>query len=238
MFFFRPKALIIAICIQERTGSHLAPGTNVVYLVYYPHSQHLFATTIKQAHKDFMLRVFGSTFGCSRVVELSLSGKDLPSIATLLINRHSQGPYTAFRLGQHDSNPLARNPKKRLSAPTAEPGPAAKRNKLVIEDTAEVNARAKINEETFGSYPQPKLEKIHFRLQTRFKGNDRYDVDGVFGCKVCSKMFFYMCILELCPPPPPRICCLHLFTVDILLVNQYYGDGVGILGCIRRDLGN
>lgn len=53
-------------------------------------------------------QAFVSTFKCTRLEEIELSGKDASSLADLLLNQQSQGKYGDYRLGHHDSNPLSR----------------------------------------------------------------------------------------------------------------------------------
>ena len=53
-------------------------------------------------------QAFVSTFNCTRLEEIELSGKDAPSLADMLLNQQSQGMFGDYRLGHHDSNPLSR----------------------------------------------------------------------------------------------------------------------------------
>ena len=170
--------------------SQLATASNTFYLVSFPHSPYFLTSPLKKEYRDFIYQALLSISGAAEVREMDLVGKDVAALKAMLLSSKSQGPYSALRLGQRDTNPLGLNAAKRVkldegrsSAEGGGGGAAAMPKSIVVEDEDEVERRRGITVETFGSNPQPVLQKVEFELRTRYKTGG-YVIDGPFACKV------------------------------------------------------
>ncbi|XP_038069493.1 centromere protein N-A-like [Patiria miniata] len=161
----RGDAWWLRLGIQEGSqAQRLSPG-NVVYMVHHPHSQYLIMSSIKVSHKDFVMQALLNSLHCSEIREIQLTGRDLDSLAALALHSNSQGWFSQFRLGQVDSNPLSKGPSRKRKASSDVPD-----TDVVFENQKDKDHREQQILHAFGSNRQPKLQKIEYKLETRFRG--------------------------------------------------------------------
>eukprot|EP00040_Diaphanoeca_grandis_P007900 m.42838 g.42838 ORF g.42838 m.42838 type:complete len:357 (-) comp19228_c0_seq2:27-1097(-) len=161
----------------------LVSGTNTLFCVYLPRSPYVLVTAIKKAHKDYIAQALVSTFNCKKIEEIELTGKDADSLADMLLNQQSQGMFRDFRLGEKDTNPLARS----LSVPKTSKRPRIDdiHTNVLVEDKEISEKRADECVQVFGKSANPTMEKVELQLTTRYQGGEKYaNVQGEFGCKI------------------------------------------------------
>ncbi|XP_071785066.1 centromere protein N-A-like isoform X1 [Asterias amurensis] len=156
----------IRLGIQEGTQFHRQTASNVVYMVHPPQSQFIILSTIKVSHKDCVMQALLNSLRCSEIREIQLTGRNLDSLASLALNSNSQGWFSQFRLNQVDTNPLAKRPSRKRKAPSSE----ILDSDIVFENEKEKELRDKQVLHSFGSNEQPKLQKIEYKLETKFRG--------------------------------------------------------------------
>ncbi|XP_022107534.1 centromere protein N-like [Acanthaster planci] len=153
--------------IQEGSQSQRLSPSNVVYMVHHPHSQYIILSSIRVSHKDFVMQALLNSLHCSEIREIQLTGRDLDSLASLALHSNSQGWFSQFRLGQVDHNPLSKAPSRKRKASTD-----VSDSDIVFENQADKEQREQQILHAFGSNEQPKLQKIEYRLETRFRGSE------------------------------------------------------------------
>ncbi|XP_031573781.1 centromere protein N-like [Actinia tenebrosa] len=155
-----------------------------VYLVYYPLSPYIMVTKMKAAYKQYILQAVTDVLGCTELKQQKLSGKDVQSLADLLLNKKSQGYFSEFRLKKMDSNPLCQeNSARRKRRHSGEK--VIVESEITEENKEEIGEKDKWMKNAFGSCDQPVLEKVKFTMETRFKGSKEQDITkNPFKCTV------------------------------------------------------
>lgn len=77
-----------------------------MYFVYVPRARHILVSSMKVGHREYILQSLLTTLGCAEARELELKGKDADSLLEMVLHQQSMGPFVAYRLGEHDSNPF------------------------------------------------------------------------------------------------------------------------------------
>jgi len=85
---------------------------NTFFLAYFTNSSHLLASVMRASFKSYVKQALTQAFRCTSIEERELSGTNIKALADLLLNQHSQGPFSQFRLDQVDAHPLDRKLKK------------------------------------------------------------------------------------------------------------------------------
>ncbi|KAK3704033.1 hypothetical protein QZH41_017973, partial [Actinostola sp. cb2023] len=167
-------ALWIRLLIHEGQKISSASSNSTVYFVHYPLSPYIMMTSIKAAHKQYIFQVLLDVLGCNNIKELDLTGKDVQSLANVVLNRRSQGHFSEYRLNQVDDNPLLQgsHAKKRNQGEAEETTDI----RLVEENKLENDSKEKWMENAFGSRnKQPVLEHVKFTMETSFRGTHSLD---------------------------------------------------------------
>ncbi|XP_064640560.1 centromere protein N-like [Lineus longissimus] len=136
-------------------------------MVYYPHTDYVLLTAIKQAHRRAILQALQVAIGCSEVTEMKLSGKSVTSLLQLALNKDSQGSFSKFRLNQVDANPLSVRQRQKRKVPDEDDDALIH---ITDENIVQKRRRIDILLDVFGPNEQPQLEKVEFRLDTKFRG--------------------------------------------------------------------
>ncbi|XP_071958699.1 centromere protein N-like [Antedon mediterranea] len=159
--------------------------SNSFLIVHYPHSPYIMVTNIKAAYKDIVMQALMNSLECTKIQELKLTGRNLHSLADMVLNCDSQGAFSQYRLNKIDQNPLTRKSRKRPR------GPEVKEEvfdgRICCEDIQEKKQRKEINISTFGINKQPILETVKYNLETTFRGTDfapAMDQKKPFRCRV------------------------------------------------------
>lgn len=145
----------------------LSPASTV-YMVYVPGSSFILLSTIKVAYKNYILKAIENLFGCDSVDEIDLTGKKVGSLCNLVLNKESQGSFSHFRLNQVDENPLSRKRKREI----LDDSKVDNNSKLFDEQWSKHKTNTMLTTSAFGSNPQPVLERLEFKLESRFRGTD------------------------------------------------------------------
>lgn len=162
---------------------HIMPSAgNIVFAVVYPHAPYAILSSMRSAHKDFILQALMETLGCEKIDELTLAGRHVDALADLVLNQQSQGPYSKYRQGQVDVNPLCRkHPLRertcsggmgggdrwrltRPSAATVARAPGPRDGDIVDEDSEEKQKRLQATDAAFGMGKQPALQRVQFEF--------------------------------------------------------------------------
>ncbi|XP_072013905.1 centromere protein N-like [Amphiura filiformis] len=163
------SALWIRIGIHEGASSQLWLPSNVIYMVHHPQSHYIIFSRIKVSHKDYLMQAVLNTLQCTEIKELQLTGQSVTSLADLALNRQSQGGFAQYRLNQVHGNPLSRrSQRKRKASSEIDLVDVAVTN----ENIKEREKQEKQTEDVFGRHRQPKLQKLEYRLETRFRGTN------------------------------------------------------------------
>ncbi|XP_020623935.1 centromere protein N-like isoform X1 [Orbicella faveolata] len=155
--------------ISDSTSASLL--SNTVFLVYYPNSEYIFSSAIKAAYKQYILQTLSTLLHCQTLEEVKLSGRDMFSLKELVLNKSSQGPFSMYRLSQLDGNPLSRKRKREKAERQTE---VTQSQEITSENKEEDQKRQHFTDSAFGSNPQPVLERVEFKMQTRLRSRQHF----------------------------------------------------------------
>ncbi|KAI0228589.1 hypothetical protein LSAT2_020932 [Lamellibrachia satsuma] len=164
---------------QTNTASLI---NDVTYFVYHPHAPYLLAAKMKVKEAEYIMQAFVDVLDCREVEELHLRGHCVHSLGQLVLNRHSQGSFSQYRLNQVHPNPLS----GRTRTKKKDPSPHLS-DHIMYENQREREKEEEILVDTFGSNEQPTLEKIEYQMLTRFCGHPHapsMSREGTFHCRV------------------------------------------------------
>lgn len=151
---------------------------DIVYLVYCPESAYLFASNMKMGHKNKIMKALNNVLGCCAIKERPLTGQCLQSLAQLVLQKSCRGSLSGTKKRKIDLG-IADKPmplKKRRKYVEMSP-----RNKCIHEENrAELEAKKECVQENFGSEDQPTLERVNFKLETKFRSRSLENVMGDF----------------------------------------------------------
>ncbi|EDO46393.1 predicted protein [Nematostella vectensis] len=140
-------------------------STSVVYMVHFPHSPYIITTNIRAGHKAFLFQGLANALRGETIQRVGLSGKDIWSLSDMVLYQRSQGSFSQYRLNRVDVNPLVtcRKRKQTKVKDTSDP-------EICSENQAEDVKRKRQIDVAFGSNAQPALQKVEFKMLTRFRG--------------------------------------------------------------------
>lgn len=152
----------LAQTIRPRGGIPTVVMSQPTYIVHTPGTPYLMFAGLKASCAKFIQQAVLSTLGGRESIQLPLSGKSLPSLFHLCLNKHAKD---ASKGGKYHI-PVPALGKKRKHSDTDEILPSNVHN----ENVQDRKRRKSYVDTTFGEYEQPKLEKISYKLETRFRG--------------------------------------------------------------------
>ncbi|PFX22237.1 centromere protein N-like [Stylophora pistillata] len=156
--------------IQFCNRSSTSLLSNNVFIIYYPNSEYVFMSTIKAAHKQYIVQTLSTLLHSQTLEEVKLSGRDVPSLKELVLNKSSQGVLSKYRLNQVDGNPLSRKRKREKDRKLE----VLQSQEITSENWAEEQKRQQLIDGAFGTNLQPKLERIEFKMQTRLRSRQQF----------------------------------------------------------------
>jgi len=200
---------------------------NTFFLAYFTNSTHLLASVMRASFKDYVQQGLVRAFQSTSIKERELTGTNIKALASLLLNQHSQGPFSRFRLNQIDAHPLDRKPKKRKAGDGGDIGESANPG-VVQEDAREVRKKAKVATDQFGPNPQPEMRRVEYQVRTTFKSrSSKVSYDGDFPMKVVFEGGNVIeGIKSLLPsgiakgPLPPHIANLHSAAANSFIITD------------------
>lgn len=146
--------------------------SNTVFLVYYPNAEYIFSSAIKAAHKQYILQTLSTLLHCQTLEEVKLSGRDMFSLKELVLNKSSQGAFSMYRLNQLDGNPLSRKRKREKERQTG--AMQSQDIHVTSENKGDDQKRQHFADSAFGCNPQPVLERVEFKMQTRLRSRQHF----------------------------------------------------------------
>eukprot|EP01135_Chromosphaera_perkinsii_P005241 Nk52_evm10s327 gene=Nk52_evmTU10s327 len=159
-------------------------GTTVIY---YPKSRVLITSVVKTEYKEYINMAFLKVLEGQEIQELSLSGKDLKSLESMVLNQNSQGSWSKFRENLADDNPLslAGTGKQKLKsddeATDADLFDSDSENELIVDENEEREAKRKrLDRTVFGERKLPALQKIDFQMESNLKASNHSDIQETF----------------------------------------------------------
>ncbi|XP_035679151.1 centromere protein N-like [Branchiostoma floridae] len=156
-------ALWVWLMVQEKVGSVWTPS-NIVHMVYYPASPHIFTSTMKAEYKEYIKQALLLTLGYSKAQFMDLSGRDVESLAELAKRRHGQKDSSKGRHNQEDVSPESQTSRKRKKQ-----GEESENEDVIQEDAEDRQWREDYTRETYGDEPQPTLENVVYKLHASFE---------------------------------------------------------------------
>lgn len=160
--------LLARISVWNENPNLLLLSTTSIYMIHIPGSSHVLLSTVKAAYRTYFYKALENLFGCENLKEIDLTGKKVGPLCDLVLNKSSQGSFSHFRLNQVDENPLSRK-RKRDSGEDSD----IENNPKTFNEEWKKDQKIKTQTlKTFGSNPQPSLEKIEFKMSTRFKAGE------------------------------------------------------------------
>ncbi|XP_060077054.1 centromere protein N-like [Ylistrum balloti] len=152
--------------ISGRRQQEYRPS-NIVYMVYFPKTQYIIVSRYKLSAEEFLKQTILTTLGSTGMTNMQLTGRDLYSLIHLALNRKCQGPFSKFSSSQEQRPPFAGfQPKKRKVIEIEH------NQNIICEDEETMKKRAKLLEKSFGLEEQPCLEKVEYKVKTKFRGTD------------------------------------------------------------------
>ena len=231
--FFNCKVCVLAknnmvltrISVWNENLNHLLLSTSSIYMIHIPGSSYILLSTVKAVYKTYFFKALENLFGCENLKDIDLTGKKVASLFDLVLNKDSQGFFSHFRLNQLDENPLSRKRKR-------DSGEDMGNNPKTFNE--EWSKDQKVKSQTlkaFGSNPQPSLEKIDFKMSTRFKGTEYVpelaDNELIVNCFVRFKGSNILeGIQKLCEygvlsqPLPSHIANIHSFSRNYFILTD------------------
>ncbi|XP_030831301.1 centromere protein N [Strongylocentrotus purpuratus] len=141
-------------------------SSNTIYVVYYPHSRHLIVSVRKKGLMQFVMQALILSLGCTSCKETKLTGYHLDSLADLTLNPASQGWFSKFRHNQVDTNPLVKTQTRKRRGDSLD----LEDKSLISENVEDEEKCQKDLDSSFGTNKQPKLERIVYEMENKFRG--------------------------------------------------------------------
>jgi len=132
--------------------------SNIVYLIYYPHSS-LLLTSMKKEYSEYIIQSLLIIFHQQSIQEVQLAGKNPDVLSDLYLYKESQGPFRKYRTQIIDKNPLDID----LLYPPKKKSKNEKKEVTKIfnsEDLLEKKLRNDTILEHFGESEQPAVSQI------------------------------------------------------------------------------
>lgn len=155
------------------------PPSSVILLAHRPGADFFFSTAVKAEYRAFLMQALATAFKAESVVPWDLVGRNLASMTDALLYRDAQGPYKDLRLqatqvededdGEHVKDaPTLGARRRRREIRDAFENPAVQ----AVEDLASKRARLARADEVFGKAAPAALERITFKVASRYTGLD------------------------------------------------------------------
>ncbi|XP_041454906.1 centromere protein N-like [Lytechinus variegatus] len=141
-------------------------SSNAIYVVYHPHSRHLILSVVKKALVQFVMQALILSLDCTSCKETKLTGYHLDSLADLTLNSASQGWFSKFRHNQVDTNPLVKTQTRKRRGDSLD----LEDKSLISENVEDEENQTKDLDSSFGPNKQPKLERICYEMENKFRG--------------------------------------------------------------------
>ncbi|XP_026569932.1 centromere protein N isoform X1 [Pseudonaja textilis] len=141
------------------------------YVVYHSQTPYVFITNSKVRRNNTLLFQALLAATCYKDIhEMGLRSHCLNSLKVILFKRFSQTFQTYLPQPLQEKNSSLENVDPRI----------------ILEDKHEKERIQKVNQETFGNSPQPKLEHAQYKLETVFKSEERsiLNTDEPFRCTI------------------------------------------------------
>ncbi|PIK59029.1 putative centromere protein N [Apostichopus japonicus] len=159
------RAIWLRIGFKSKTGS--MRRNNAVFIVFHPHSPYLVTTPMRKKDKEAIFQALLDMLDATDIQECFLSGKNLESLQELSLDKHSQGGFSKYRLNQVDQNPLIRTRGKKRKGSVLDDSCSFTSNENLDESRRQQN----MTDDVFGCNPQPKLQKLEYKMKTRLRGS-------------------------------------------------------------------
>ncbi|XP_071508317.1 centromere protein N-like [Diadema antillarum] len=140
--------------------------SNSVFVVYHPGSDYIIMSRARKGLLDFIMQALIQALGCTGTKESKLSGYHLDSLSDLSLHQASQGWFSKFSLNQVDPNPLVKTQSRKRRGDSLD----LEEKSLIAENDAELRKYEMELEESCGPNKLPKLEKICYEMETKFRG--------------------------------------------------------------------
>ncbi|XP_052817367.1 centromere protein N-like [Mya arenaria] len=152
-------------CVQmppPRRRRGYEPRHNL-YFIHYPHSPVIIFSGLKAAHENFISQCLVVTLGFRQITEMSLSGRDYPSLAQLAMNKYMQGGFTKYVSMHMSEGPLCDlTSRKRKAVREVDDG-------VTDLEAGEKRRRLETLADSFGDNVQPTLERVQFRVELPYR---------------------------------------------------------------------
>ncbi|XP_075393053.1 centromere protein N [Tenrec ecaudatus] len=154
-----------AVWIRIAWGAHHKKPNQykATYIVYYPQTPYVFMS-FSRLKSNFPLLVQALTVATKhhQIVRMDLKSRYLDSLKTIVFKQYNQDfethnsvtPLPETSLWLHKNTDL----------------------RIIHENQLEKERIHKVTQETFGDYPQPRLEIAQYQLETKFKGDFRRSI--------------------------------------------------------------
>uniref|UniRef100_A0A8C7E1V1 Centromere protein N n=1 Tax=Naja naja TaxID=35670 RepID=A0A8C7E1V1_NAJNA len=141
------------------------------YVVYHSQTPYIFiANSMVKRNNTLLFQALLAATCYKDIHEMGLRSHCLNSLKVILFKRFSQTFQTYLPQPLQEKNSTLENVDPRI----------------IIEDKHEKERIQKVNQETFGNGPQPKLEHAQYKLETVFKSEERsiLNTDEPFRCTI------------------------------------------------------
>ncbi|RKP08980.1 centromere protein Chl4/mis15/CENP-N [Thamnocephalis sphaerospora] len=155
----------VRLAIYEGIRKNDVPATaSTIFLVYILHSNYLLYTKYKPEYEAVIMEALQRTFKAKGIEPHSLAGKGHAPLIELLTQKDAQGPYSKYRLGQVDINPLIHPSKKRMEGELSRLWLCYVQPKepIVPEDAMVIDERENAVDEQFGRNSLPALPYVDY----------------------------------------------------------------------------
>eukprot|EP00698_Gefionella_okellyi_P004407 TRINITY_DN14068_c0_g1_i1.p1 TRINITY_DN14068_c0_g1~~TRINITY_DN14068_c0_g1_i1.p1 ORF type:complete len:341 (+),score=44.54 TRINITY_DN14068_c0_g1_i1:52-1023(+) len=159
-------ALWIYISFLE--GSRQFSAGSTVIFVYHPRASAIIGSIMLQERKPYIIQALIASVQAEKIEEWGLEGKSVDSLYSLVLNQHSQGRHSVYRVQKFSDNPLQRVQAVKVAKP-ADP-------RVVVEDDHLHRKRDRDAMETFGPNKQPALDRILLKVSSNFTDGEPFQV--------------------------------------------------------------
>ncbi|KNC48249.1 uncharacterized protein AMSG_04481 [Thecamonas trahens ATCC 50062] len=146
----------------------LPPRSQTMFIMWRPHTSHLFASEVKVAYREYIMQALMHAFAADAIEQVPVRGANLESIIKLTLDAAGLGVCRAHTAGV--PNPLALPRTRMHAAPVALGAPLPD---AVVEDAPALAARARKADATLGPDDAPDVEQLIFHV------NSSWDVSAL-----------------------------------------------------------
>lgn len=179
---YRLQSRVMVQCIDEvfwiriefrETKTRRPSLNNATYIAFYPSTQYLCISNMKTKYRQFIIQMLTSVLKCRSVDKMDLEGRCIRSLLKIALGRNQQDLPSSLK---------DKDPQQQTSESSVEVD-----GRIHDENATEKQQSREFVNSRLGEGPQPTLEFLEYRLETKFAGSEYapgMSSDEIFRCGV------------------------------------------------------